>query len=99
MKFSEVKGKTSAEERVSGGVDKKTIDKKTQKTLLSLLGKFEGRPQEELIAEILSVAAKSRKEGKLSDSEIDSFYQMLSPVLDTEKKKMLDDIVKRIKAQ
>lgn len=97
MKFSDYDGK-----KVDSGApfnNGKKLDAKTQKMLLSLVGKFEGRPQSEIVAEILSVAKKSKAQGKLTNDDIDAFYSMLSPLLDAEKKKTLDEVVKKIKSE
>lgn len=97
MKFSDYDGK-----KVDSGApfnNGKKLDAKTQKMLLSLVGKFEGRPQSEIVAEILSVAKKSKAQGKLTNDDIDAFYSMLSPLLDAEKKKTLDEVVEKIKSE
>ena len=63
-----------------------------------MLGKYEGRSQEELVGQILSVAEKQRKAGKLSDADIDGFFGMLASLVDEKKRKTLEDIVEKIKA-
>lgn len=97
MKFSDYDGKKV--DSGSPSANGKKLDAKTQKMLLSLVGKFEGRPQSEIVAEILSVAKKSKAQGKLTNDDIDAFYSMLSPLLDAEKKKTLDEVVKKIKSE
>ena len=97
MKFSDYDGKKVDSGSPSG--NGKKLDAKTQRTLLSLVGKFEGRPQSEIVAEILSVAKKSKAQGKLTNDDIDAFYSMLSPLLDAEKKKTLDEVVEKIKSE
>ena len=75
------------------------IDPKTEKMIKSLLGRYEGKSKDEIMASILSIAQKSRSEGKLSDAEIDYFYNLLAPMLDGEKKATLDEVVEKIKKQ
>ena len=96
MKFSDYKSTERASEgagsRETGG-----IDPKMQKTLFDMLGKFEGKSEEDLVAQILSVARKQRKAGKLTDEDVNGFYDMLAPLLDDKKRKTLDRIVAEIK--
>ena len=97
MKFSDYEDKTP--KNSAGEAEKRKFDAKMRKALMSLVGKFEGKPQEDIIEEILSVAKKNKAEGKLTDADIDAFYSMLSPMLDTEKKKTLESVIQRIKTE
>ena len=91
MKFSDY-DKKEPEKKASGS------GFKTQQ-LLSLINKYEGSSEDEIIAAILETAKKSRKEGRLSDKEIDDFVGMLSPMLDSEKRKKLYEVVELIKSE
>ena len=88
MKFSDYEKKRKTEK----------LDVSSQKAIKSLLGKFEGKSEDEIVAAIMATAEKNRKEGKLSDAEIDAFYSMLSPMLGDDKRAKLDGVVKKIKA-
>ena len=46
---------------------------------------------------ILKEAEKGRKNGTLSDGDIDNFSDMISPMLNAEQKKTLEKVVKRLK--
>ncbi len=59
--------------------------------------KFEGKDQNELLKAIFDEAKKNKKNGTLTNAEIDNFAAMLSPVLDDKKRKILDKIVSDLK--
>ena len=103
MKFSDYdEKKHSAKKGKTGGAEKTgttTLDPKTERMIKTLLGRYEGKSKDEIMTSILSMAQKSRSEGKLSDAEIDYFYSLLAPMLDEEKLKMLDEVVDKIKKQ
>lgn len=59
--------------------------------------KFEGKDQNELLKAIFDEAKKNKRNGTLTNAEIDNFAAMLSPVLDDKKRKILDKIVADLK--
>ncbi len=63
----------------------------------SLAGKFDGKSQNELMRAVYEEAKKGKKNGTLTNSDIDNFANMLSPLLDQQKKKMLFKIVAELK--
>ena len=63
----------------------------------SLAGKFDGKSQQELIKAIYEEARRGKKNGSLSNKDIDNFASMLSPILDDKKRKMLGKIVEELK--
>lgn len=63
-----------------------------------LANKFNGKSTNELMLAILSEAKKGKKNGTLTNSDIDSFYNTLYPVLDEKQKKALEKIVADLKA-
>ena len=63
----------------------------------SLASKFDGKSQNELIMAIYNEAKKGKRQGTLSNADIDNFANMLLPMLDKEKSKMLKKIVQELK--
>ena len=59
--------------------------------------KYEGASQSELISAILAEAEKGRRNGTLSDQDIDNFAKMLRPMLNSSQQKELDNIISKIK--
>ncbi len=73
------------------------LSPESKKVLDDFLKNYNGKSESELIDEIIKTAVKSKKEGKLSDSDIDNFYKMLYPMLSGEQVKKLDEVVKMLK--
>ena len=63
----------------------------------ALAGKFDGKNQSELIKAVYQEAKKGKKNGTLTNKDLDNFASMLSPVLDGKQKKMLFKIVEELK--
>ena len=101
MKFSDYKGddKRSAEPRQGDkkGGGKTKISDENKKLMVELLRQYGGKSKQELMQAIILQAEKSRREGKLSDAELDAFASMLYPSLDAKGKKELDEVISRIK--
>ncbi|MBO4323160.1 MAG: hypothetical protein J5836_00715 [Clostridia bacterium] len=73
-------------------------DKSAFEFLSSLSAKYEGKSGEEIMKAILKEAEKGRKNGTLTDADIDNFAAMISPMLNDKQKKTLDSVVKRLKS-
>ena len=65
------------------------LDKNIVNMVSSLAQRFDGKSQNELIMAIYNEAKKGKQKGTLSNADIDNFYNMLSPMLDDKKRKML----------
>lgn len=63
----------------------------------SLAGKFDGKSQGELLAAIYREAKAGKEKGTLSNADIDSFVNMISPFLDDKKRGYLNKIAKDLK--
>ena len=59
--------------------------------------KYEGASEDEIICQILLEAQKGRRNGTLSDSDIDRFKNMLYPMLNARQREKLEKVVKKIK--
>lgn len=66
-------------------------------TVKRIAEKYEGASESELLSAILSEAVKARGEGNLSDAEIDSFVEQISPMLNDLQRKRLAAVVGKIK--
>ena len=63
----------------------------------SIASKYDGKNTSELIKAVYDEAKKGKQNGTLSNSDIDNFANMLSPVLDQKKRKTLYKIVEELK--
>lgn len=67
-------------------------------SLFSFLArKYEGKSSEDMMSAIIAEAEKGRKNGTLTDEDIDNFAATISPLLDAKQRKMLSVIVGRLK--
>lgn len=73
------------------------IDENVLNMVSSLASKFDGKSQNDLLMAIYNEAKKGKKNGTLSNADIDNFAQMLSPMLDDKKRKMLMKVVAELK--
>lgn len=73
------------------------MDKNLYNLVSSLAGRFDGKSQGELIKAIYEEAKKGKQNGTLSNADIDNFVNMLSPMLDEKKQKMLYKIANELK--
>lgn len=81
----------------NGGGNEQGIDQNLFNMVNALAGKYDGKSQNELIKAIYEQAKRGKENGTLTNAEIDNFAQMLAPVLDKQKQKMLYKIVDELK--
>lgn len=65
--------------------------------LKKFAGKYEGASESEIMQAILAEAKRSRKNGTLSDGEIDEFVNAITPMLDGAQAKKLKAVAEKIK--
>lgn len=58
---------------------------------------YEGKSADEVMSAILAEAEKGKKNGMLTDADVDKFASTVSPFLTDKQRKMLNVIVKKIK--
>ena len=63
----------------------------------SIAGKYDGKSQAELMKAIYDQALQGKRQGTLTNSDIDNFVGMLSPMLDEKKRKILFKIAEELK--
>ena len=63
--------------------------------LRSFSEEYEGKTEREMWTEILSLAKAGRKNGTLSNDDIDAYVQMLLPMLTTEQQKKLFTMIEK----
>ncbi len=57
-----------------------------------------GKSTAQIMQTIISEAERGKREGRLSNADLDNFYAALSPVLDGYKKRKLKEVIARLKA-
>lgn len=59
--------------------------------------KYEGKSENDLLKAIYTQAVEGKRNGTLSNEQIDAFYRQFSPMLDAGKRKKLAKIVEQLK--
>ena len=72
------------------------IDPSDINMVKNLAEKYQGN-KDMLINDIVNLAAKNKKEGKLDNSQLEEFEEKITPMLNSEQKKMLNQIMRMIK--
>ena len=62
-----------------------------------LASAWNGKNSREMLAEILAEAEKSKRQGTLTNEEIDEFYKQFSTFLSASEKRMLSSVVEKLK--
>lgn len=65
--------------------------------LKSFAKKYEGASEDQIISEIMREAQKGKKNGTLTNADIDRFKNMLYPMLSSQQRAKLDKVIKQIK--
>ncbi len=63
----------------------------------AIAGKYNGKSQTELLKAIYEEAKKGKERGTLTNKDIDNFVNMLSPMLDEKKRKILYKVSDELK--
>lgn len=62
-----------------------------------LSSRYNGKSEEELTRDIFARAAEGKKNGTLTNEQIDAFYARFAPMLDAAKRKKLSALIERLK--
>ncbi len=60
--------------------------------------KYDGRNENELTRDIYARAAEGKRNGTLTNEQIDAFYAQFSPMLDSGKRKKLKKLIEQLKS-
>lgn len=61
------------------------------------LAAYDGKSSVVVLADILSRAERAKRNGQLTNEEIDDFYRQFSPLLEEKQRKMLKNVTDRLK--
>lgn len=82
---------------VNNGNGEQNSAKNLSELIASIAGKYDGASEKELMQAIIREAEKGKRNGTLSNADIDRFAAMLSPLLDDKKRHYLKKIVAELK--
>ena len=67
--------------------------------LAKILSKaMNGKSERQILGTIIAEAERGKREGTLTNADLDNFYNALSPLLDGFKKKKLKEVITRLKS-
>ena len=67
--------------------------------LAKILSKaMNGKSERQILGTIIAEAERGKREGTLTNADLDNFYTALSPLLDGFKKKKLKEVITRLKS-
>lgn len=95
MKFSDYKNSSKSKTEENMG----NLDKNQRRFLQNFLKNYEGKNKSDVMAEIIKVAEKQRRDGNLSDGDLDNFSDMLFPMLNDAQRKELTEIILTLKTK
>ncbi|MBO5712991.1 MAG: hypothetical protein J6R88_02155 [Clostridia bacterium] len=88
--FNSYNGKKTQNESLNGSA---------KNLLNAFASKYEGASENDLISAIILEAEKGRKNGTLTDKDIDNFASTISPMLNDSQRAKLKSVVKKIKSK
>ncbi len=62
-----------------------------------IASRYGGKGEEDILKEIYARAAEGKRNGTLSNEQIDAFYNQFAPALDSAKRKKLQKLVRQLK--
>lgn len=75
----------------------KKLPKEWEEEASRAMEAVEGKGEGDVLREIVARAEKAKREGTLSNAEIDAFVSEISPVLDPPKRRRLQKIAEKLK--
>ena len=83
----------------NGQCNTNSVPKETLDMVKNIAKQYHGKSENEMMSAIYSEAEKNRKNGSLSDKDLDSFLSMVSPLVDSDKRKKLKNVIDKLKKQ
>lgn len=81
----------------SGGTENSSVNNTVE--LAKILSRaMSGKTESQILRTIISEAERGKREGTLTDADLDNFYTALSPLLDGVKRRKLRDVILRLKS-
>lgn len=94
--FKSYKGTTGGAEKRGAGTPGE--DRQALNLAAALAKAFAGKSEGEIFSTIISQAEQGKRDGTLTNADLDNFYRTLAPLLDGFKRKKLQQIITRLKA-
>lgn len=83
--------------KTEGGGESKKSGEGLFQTVSRIVKEFDGKSQNDLLRAIFKEAERSKRQGTLTNAEIDGFFALLSPIIDGRKRGYLKKITEDLK--
>lgn len=87
---------SSTADKIPGGAD--TALNSTVEMAKIITKAMNGKSTMQIMQTIISEAERGKREGTLTNADLDNFYNALSPLLDGAKKRKLKQVIERLKS-
>ncbi|MBQ9714920.1 MAG: hypothetical protein IJV77_00765 [Clostridia bacterium] len=74
--------------------DKPKLSAQQMQFVMQMINYYDKNGQDKLVQDIFSNVANQKKQGKLTNEQINQFVKNVSPLLNAQQKQKLDDLVK-----
>ena len=91
------KQQTNGPKAIDGQEWGKTENESAEELVRRVASAYEGKNSMDMMRGILSEAEKAKREGRLSDTQIDEFYTQFAPMLNGFQKRKLKEIIDDVK--
>ncbi len=92
------KDTTENKQTKGAGASQTQFDESSIEDLIKqVAGDYNGKSSAQMLAGILKEAEQAKRQGRLSNAQIDEFYAQFSPMLNDFQRKKLQEIVKKLK--
>ncbi len=82
----------------NGGENKKSADVNNTVELAKILSRaMSGKSETQILHTIIAEAERGKREGTLTNADLDNFYSALAPMLDGMKRRKLGEVITRLK--
>jgi len=82
----------------NGGENKKSADVNNTVELAKILSRaMSGKSETQILRTIIAEAERGKREGTLTNADLDNFYSALAPMLDGMKRRKLGEVITRLK--
>ena len=89
---------TENKQSYGAGTSQRQFDESSIEDLIKqVAGDYNGKTNAQMLAGILKEAEQAKRQGRLSNAQIDEFYLQFSPMLNDFQRKKLQEIVKKLK--
>ena len=76
-----------------------SVPKEALDMVKNIAKQYHGKSESDMMSAILKEAEKNRKNGTLTDKDLDGFLSLVSPLVDADKRKKLKNVIDKLKKQ